>query len=126
MSDKATVGRFDVFDVERAMVHDGGGGARGHVHTFLCPDWCNVIALTENEEDRDESGQERPGSRHAGRPTEVRGRRMAPHETRFAAAGLAACAVKGTTVRICGVHPPAFCVSRPYRWRMNHRSRDLG
>lgn len=50
LSAQATVGRYDVFDVEKSVAHDGAEKHRGEVFTFRCPDWCNVIALTEDDE----------------------------------------------------------------------------
>jgi 8-oxo-dGTP pyrophosphatase MutT (NUDIX family) len=40
-------GEYRVFDVERHAMRDGAGAARRDVFTFRCPDWCNVVALTD-------------------------------------------------------------------------------
>ncbi len=44
------VGRFRVFDVDHHQMRDPGGAPRGDVYTFECPDWCNVIALTPEDD----------------------------------------------------------------------------
>jgi ADP-ribose pyrophosphatase len=44
------VARYGVFDVERHAMLDGEGAARRDFHTFVCRDWCNVVALTEADE----------------------------------------------------------------------------
>ena len=42
-----TVGRYRILDVARHDVVDGAGKARGDVYTLVCPDWCNVVAVTD-------------------------------------------------------------------------------
>lgn len=44
------VGDFRVFQVHNHRMADGQGHPRRDVNTFLCPDWCNVVALTEQNE----------------------------------------------------------------------------
>jgi 8-oxo-dGTP pyrophosphatase MutT (NUDIX family) len=44
------VGSYRVFDVERLAMLDAHGKARGDFFVFACPDWCNVIALTDRDE----------------------------------------------------------------------------
>jgi len=44
------VGRYRILDVLRHDVVDGEGRPRGDVYTLACPDWCNVVALTEDDE----------------------------------------------------------------------------
>src|SRR5215472_13492751 len=41
---------YGVFRVVRHAVRDAAGKARRDVHTFECPDWCNVVALTDADE----------------------------------------------------------------------------
>jgi 8-oxo-dGTP pyrophosphatase MutT (NUDIX family) len=41
---------FGIFQVERHAMLDGAGKPRRAVHTFTCPDWCNVIAITPARE----------------------------------------------------------------------------
>ena len=45
-----TVGRFRVFEVERGEWTDAAGHPRGDAYTIRCNDWCNVIALTPQDE----------------------------------------------------------------------------
>lgn len=45
-----TVGRFRVFEVDRGEWVDAAGRARGDAYTIRCSDWCNVVALTPNDE----------------------------------------------------------------------------
>ena len=44
------VGEFRVFGVDRHVVRDGEGTPRGDFFTFACRDWCNVIAITPDDE----------------------------------------------------------------------------
>lgn len=44
------VGDYRVFSVHEHELLDSGGGKRGSVHTFQCPDWCNMLAFTEARE----------------------------------------------------------------------------
>ncbi|HEY1694434.1 MAG TPA: NUDIX hydrolase [Polyangiaceae bacterium] len=44
------VGAYRVFDVKRLELEDGQGAARGDAFVFECRDWCNVIALTPEDE----------------------------------------------------------------------------
>lgn len=44
------VAQFRVFGVDRHAMHDGEGAARGEFFTFACRDWCNVVALTDDDE----------------------------------------------------------------------------
>lgn len=41
---------YRVFSVSESAVTAPDGGARPPVYTLDCPDWCNVVALTEAEE----------------------------------------------------------------------------
>ena len=45
-----TVGRFRVFEVDHGEWVDGGGRARGDAYTIRCNDWCNVVAVTPDDE----------------------------------------------------------------------------
>jgi len=45
-----TVGRYRVLDVQRHDVVDGAERPRGDVYTLACPDWCNVVAVTDADE----------------------------------------------------------------------------
>jgi ADP-ribose diphosphatase len=40
-------GEYRVFDVERHAMRDASGAPRRDVYTFTCPDWCNVVAITD-------------------------------------------------------------------------------
>lgn len=44
------VGSFRVFDVHRIELHDASGRDRGHAFTVRCNDWCNVVAVTPEDE----------------------------------------------------------------------------
>ena len=44
------VGNYRVFDVLRHDVVDADQRPRKDVYCFACPDWCNVVALTEEDE----------------------------------------------------------------------------
>lgn len=44
------MGNFKVFDVRKHRVVDASGQARPDVFTFDCPDWCNVVAVTGDDE----------------------------------------------------------------------------
>jgi 8-oxo-dGTP pyrophosphatase MutT (NUDIX family) len=44
------VASFRVFDVHRHEMTDAAGRPRREVFCFECPDWCNVVALTEQDE----------------------------------------------------------------------------
>ena len=41
---------YQVFTVHRHDMEDGAGKPRRAMHTFVCPDWCNVIAVTPADE----------------------------------------------------------------------------
>jgi 8-oxo-dGTP pyrophosphatase MutT (NUDIX family) len=43
------VGSYRVFHVDRHTVRDGAGKSRHDVFTLAMPDWCNVIAITEDD-----------------------------------------------------------------------------
>jgi ADP-ribose pyrophosphatase len=45
-----TVGRFRVFEVDRGEWTDASGHPRGDAYTIRCSDWCNVVALTPEDE----------------------------------------------------------------------------
>lgn len=45
-----TVGRFRVFEVDRGEWTDAAGRPRGDAYTIRCNDWCNVVALTPDDE----------------------------------------------------------------------------
>ncbi len=42
-----TASDFGVFRVERLKMRDPSGTPRRDFFTFACPEWCNVVALTE-------------------------------------------------------------------------------
>jgi ADP-ribose pyrophosphatase len=44
------VGSYRVFDVNRIELEDGAGAPRGHAFTTRSNDWCNVVALTPDDE----------------------------------------------------------------------------
>jgi ADP-ribose pyrophosphatase len=44
------VGSYRVFDVTRIELEDGAGTLRGHAFTTRSNDWCNVVALTPDDE----------------------------------------------------------------------------
>ena len=44
------MGSFKAFDVRKHAITDGAGKPRPDVFTFACPDWCNVVALTDDDE----------------------------------------------------------------------------
>ncbi len=44
------VGGFRVFDVHRVELEDANGRDRGHAFMIRCNDWCNVIAVTLQDE----------------------------------------------------------------------------
>src|SRR5258708_15889154 len=50
LASSVRVGSYRVFDVVTHTVRDAEGRARRDVFTFACPDWCNVIALTDRDE----------------------------------------------------------------------------
>ena len=43
-------GSYRVFDVDRIAMVDAEGGPRGDAFVLSCRDWCNVIALTEEDQ----------------------------------------------------------------------------
>jgi ADP-ribose pyrophosphatase len=43
------VASYRVFDVERHAMRDGEGKARRDFHTIGCRDWCNVVAVTDDD-----------------------------------------------------------------------------
>ena len=45
-----TVGRFRVFEVDRGEWTDAAGRPRGDAYTMRCSDWCNVVAVTPDDE----------------------------------------------------------------------------
>ncbi|HEX8791990.1 MAG TPA: NUDIX hydrolase [Polyangiaceae bacterium] len=45
-----TVGRFRVFEVDRGEWTDSAGQPRGDAYTIRCSDWCNVVAVTPEDE----------------------------------------------------------------------------
>src|SRR5271166_841921 len=46
-----TVGRYRVFDVlEAAMAFPDGRPCPHPIYTFSCPTWCNVLAITPDDE----------------------------------------------------------------------------
>jgi 8-oxo-dGTP pyrophosphatase MutT (NUDIX family) len=47
---RETVGRFRVFEVQRGEWVDATGHPRGDAYTMQCSDWCNVVALTPQDE----------------------------------------------------------------------------
>jgi 8-oxo-dGTP pyrophosphatase MutT (NUDIX family) len=44
------VGSYHVLDVVRVELEDASGQARGAAFTVRCRDWCNVVALTPDDE----------------------------------------------------------------------------
>ena len=44
------VAEYRVFEIERHAIVDGDGKPRMDVNTFRFPDWCNVIAITPEQE----------------------------------------------------------------------------
>jgi ADP-ribose pyrophosphatase len=44
------VGSYRIFHVNKTAMTDGEGKPRGDFFTFTCPDWCNVLAITEKDE----------------------------------------------------------------------------
>jgi len=44
------VGDYRVFRVQHHAMRDSAGHPRKDVYTFSCPDWCNVVALTDADE----------------------------------------------------------------------------
>ena len=44
------VGEYRVFAVDQHAMLDPGGNAARDVFTFSCPDWCNVVAVTDDGE----------------------------------------------------------------------------
>jgi 8-oxo-dGTP pyrophosphatase MutT (NUDIX family) len=44
------VASYRVLDVVRVELEDGSGRARGDAFTVRCRDWCNVVALTPEDE----------------------------------------------------------------------------
>lgn len=44
------LGDYRVFAVEEHDVFDHAGVERGNVYLLTCPDWCNVVAITPNDE----------------------------------------------------------------------------
>lgn len=47
---RETVGSYRVFDVQRVEFEDGEGRSRGDAFVFGVPDWCNVVALTPDDQ----------------------------------------------------------------------------
>jgi 8-oxo-dGTP pyrophosphatase MutT (NUDIX family) len=45
-----TVASFRVFEVRRLELEDASGAPRGEAFTLACGDWCNVVALTPEDE----------------------------------------------------------------------------
>jgi ADP-ribose pyrophosphatase len=45
-----SVGSYRVLDVWRVELEDGEGTPRGDVFTVRCSDWCNVVAITPEDE----------------------------------------------------------------------------
>lgn len=45
-----TAGTFRVFDVHRIELEDAAGRDRGHAFTIRGNDWCNVVAITPDDE----------------------------------------------------------------------------
>lgn len=46
-SDRA--GHFRIFSVERHWMRDGSGVSRGDFYVVESPDWCNVVAVTDDD-----------------------------------------------------------------------------
>jgi 8-oxo-dGTP pyrophosphatase MutT (NUDIX family) len=47
---RETVGSYRVFEVERLELEDAAGRPRGDAFVFQVPDWCNVVAVTPEDE----------------------------------------------------------------------------
>jgi 8-oxo-dGTP pyrophosphatase MutT (NUDIX family) len=47
---RESIASYRIFEVERLHLEDGGGRARGDAFTLRFPDWCNVIAITPEDE----------------------------------------------------------------------------
>jgi len=45
-----TAGAYRIFEVLRLELEDASGNARGDAFTLRCNDWCNVVALTPDDE----------------------------------------------------------------------------
>jgi 8-oxo-dGTP pyrophosphatase MutT (NUDIX family) len=45
-----TVGAFRIFEIERGTWNDGDGRPRGDAFVLRCRDWCNVVAVTPDDE----------------------------------------------------------------------------
>jgi ADP-ribose pyrophosphatase len=41
---------YRIFDVCRVVLEDSGGGSRGDAFTVRCRDWCNVVAVTPDDQ----------------------------------------------------------------------------
>ena len=50
LSSTRTEGSFRVFDVLHHQVTDASGAPRRDVYTMACPDWCNVVAVTPDDQ----------------------------------------------------------------------------
>lgn len=44
------IGSYRVFDVKRIALEDADGRARGDAFTLGFPDWCNVVAITPDDQ----------------------------------------------------------------------------
>ncbi len=45
-----TVGRFRIFEIERGEWNDATGRPRGDAYVLRCRDWCNVVAVTPDNQ----------------------------------------------------------------------------
>jgi 8-oxo-dGTP pyrophosphatase MutT (NUDIX family) len=50
LASTTAMGSFKVFDVRKHAILDAAGKERPDVFTFACPDWCNVVAVTDDDE----------------------------------------------------------------------------
>jgi ADP-ribose pyrophosphatase len=45
-----SAGRFRIFEIERSTWNDAAGRPRGDAFVLRSPDWCNVVAVTPDDE----------------------------------------------------------------------------
>jgi len=95
LSASRTEGSFRVFDVLHHEVTDNRGASRRDVFTMVCPDWCNIVAITPDDQvvliwqyrfGSDALGLEVPGGViESGEPPELAARRELVEETGYTA-----------------------------------------
>jgi len=47
---RKTVGTFRIFEIEEGSWNDGAGHPRGEAYVLRCRDWCNVVAVTPDDQ----------------------------------------------------------------------------